>query len=166
MDYKRSRIDHDASDKPRRVKVSRRGKTLPRPNGALPLSQLSEQFGMGVDTVRRALLACGHEPGRTSRFTVREVFEAVSGAGLLKTAKARESAARAEMLELKTSERRGDVMRTSDVEDYLAKHIQPLREAMNAMPSQLSARVNPTDPHFAHEVLQSWVDQTVEMMRK
>ena len=150
----------------KRAKKPKSCEVKPSTRGGKPLNQCAEEFGLGYDTVRRALLACGHDPGRTSRFTTREVFEAVSGAGLLKTAKAREAAARAEMLELKTSEKRGDMMPSHEVEQFLTKHLQPLREAMNSMPSMLAGRVNPTDPQFAHTTLQQWVDQTVEMMRK
>jgi hypothetical protein len=112
---------------------------------------MAEEFGLGVDTIRRALLACGHEPGRTSRFTVREVFDAVSGAGLLKTSKARESAARAEMLELEASEIRKELMRRDAVEQFLVNHLRPLRESLDAF-----AATNPQH--------REWVDGIVRMM--
>lgn len=152
---------------PGRVAASKEGQdTRPprKPFGKFPLQALSEMFGVGSALLRRAMLAAGVEVKAGVRYTVREAYDALSGSGLMRAAKAREAAARATILELKAAGIQGETFRRAEAEAFIVGQLQPIRERLDALPATMAIETNPGDPGHARAALQRWVDGLVKEM--
>ena len=88
-------------------------------------------------------------------------------------AKARLIAARADremeeakLAEIKRQRLEGELVPMQEAAELYAKVITPLRGRLLALPPELSAKVNPTEPALAHDALTEWTSATLRYCRE
>lgn len=113
------------------------------------------EFGVARPTLRTALLSTGCEK-LSGQYTTQEIHQALSGSGDKEKAQARESAARAAMLECKLLEKQRALVPMAEAIAVVNAHLRPVREALLAAPDVLAARCNPGDPVLARAALEEW----------
>ena len=126
-------------------------------------TRAAAEFNIARETLRKGLLAQGLSCERGVTYTTSQVCKAVFTDG--KTAKARETNARADLLEIKRKELERDLIRLEEAEQFMAKVWTPIRQAFVALPS-LAPQVNPTDPEHAKKHLETYRDQCLRMCRE
>lgn len=77
----------------------------------------------------------------------------------------RETAARAELLEMEKKEKAGELVLLTEVAAIVNPILMVCRQRLNAMPSELANLVNPTDPVHAQQQAMAWVDRTLPLIR-
>ena len=125
----------------------------------------AEEFGVARPTLRTALMSMGDEK-LTGKYSTQEIHQALSGAGDKEKAQARESAARAAMLECKLLEKQRALVPMSDAITVINRHLRPAREAFLAAPDVLAARCNPSDPALAREAIEAWCANQLRICRE
>lgn len=119
------------------------------------------EFGVSRETIRRGLATNGVK--EKSEYTTKEIHRAL--AGDLKAARAREAMANAELREMEVAEKTGSLVEMEAVEKMYGDALIPVRQRLLALPAECATRANPTDPQFAREALQRWVDEALPIIR-
>ncbi len=119
------------------------------------------EFGVSRETIRRGLSTNGVKS--KEEYTTREIHGAISGD--LKAARTREALANAIAAERENRIAEGELMETQEVVEFYTQALLPIRQRLLALPNECATRVNPTDPQFAREALQRWVDDALPMIR-
>ena len=125
----------------------------------------AKALGISRERLHRQCAKAGIEVKARQKLTFREVVRAMTG-GNMEAEKLRETSARADLLELDRREKEKELVSLSDVQDMLQQMMAPIRSRLNAMPTELANRVNPTDPQLAKDAAQRWVDEAVKVIRK
>jgi hypothetical protein len=86
-------------------------------------------------------------------------------ARLEQESRAREAKARADEAERRNAQQEGSVFNAETVRQVMRDALVPIRQRLMALPSEACHNCNPTDPQFAREALQTWVDNTLPMIR-
>lgn len=133
---------------------------------AWPVKRAAQEFGVSPDTITRKLREAGHQVGGHQRWTVRQLFTALSAAGDIKEARFRRESAEAALAELDLAERRRDLVPVAEVVDFIARLLQPFRARMLAAPAVLGTAANPTDPVHGHKAVERWVDGILPLLRE
>ena len=111
-----------------------------------------------------------YETAATLRGLFRYYRESAHGGEALKNAKAEQELrikkARAENAELDLAERRGDLISTAEMLDAIRECALPIRQRLDALPAEMAARCNPTDPQLAREALDRWVADSLPLFRE
>ncbi len=115
-------------------------------------------------TLTKRLRAIGHDPKPRQTFSTSEISAAVCGD--LTAERIRAERARADLMEQKRKENDRELVRLDDVQEMLQQMMAPIRSRLNAMPTELANRVNPTDPQLAKDAAQRWVDEAVKTVRE
>lgn len=126
------------------------------------LLKAGTEFGCSRETIRRGLAANGVAEKKT--YSTREIHRAL--AGDLKSARAREAMANAKLKEDVLAEREGVLVEMAEVERLYGEALIPVRQRLLSMPAECATRANPTDPQFAREALQRWVDEALPIIRE
>ncbi len=125
-------------------------------NLSATVSSWAAALGIDPKTLATRLRAAGHSIVQGKRWSARDVF--VAWVGDAEKARARESNARAESLEIKSDLLRRDVIRRLEVAEYIRRTFAPVRERSLEMPGIMAPLCNPTDPPHARAHLVEWVD--------
>lgn len=83
----------------------------------------------------------------------------------LLSAKVDETRARAALLEMEKRQLDGELVKLDEVQRLISRVLLPIRQRLNALPAECASQVNPTDPVFARQALQRWVDESLPMIR-
>lgn len=125
------------------------------------------EFGVGRDTLRRALMDAGHKlTGKRVTFSTRTIHEALSKRGGLEAAREAETWERHRQLKLENEKAEGTHWDKSECLAFIASAEQPRRARLMSMPTILAPQVNPSDPPHAYSVLSGWVDSVLQLFRK
>jgi hypothetical protein len=125
------------------------------------LLKASTEFGVSRETIRRGLASAGIAP--KSGYTTREVCAAIFGD--IKTATARERLANAIARERENRVADGVLIPLADNLAWQEKVLNPVRQRLLALPAQMAQRCNPTDPQFAQAALDTWLAETLPILR-
>ena len=79
---------------------------------------------------------------------------------------ARKSVAEAEMEFARYEEQTKATMRTSEVQEVYTKFLGQIRSLLDALPSSLATRANPSDPECAKTAIQEGIDQIFIAIQK
>ncbi len=124
----------------------------------------ADECGVPREAVRRGLRAAGIEPGEDGRYTTRQIFQALHGD--LEAERIRETRARAELLEMEAEEKRRTLVSMEEVAKLYANALVPIRQHLNALPSECATRANPADPTHARNALAEWVAGVLPKIRE
>lgn len=115
---------------------------------------------MDRSTLKRRLAEAGHDMsnGEAGNFTTLEIYRALCGVGDMEAAKYRETAARAELLEIDIRKANRELVPLSDAVSFINRKLAPVRTQLLAMPSVLGPKTNPADPSFGIEACTAWRD--------
>lgn len=78
----------------------------------------------------------------------------------------RESKARAELLEMERSQKRGELVPLPEVSAIINPILLSARQRLNALASEAGSKCNPTDPQHAERVLSEWVERSLPLIRE
>lgn len=76
-----------------------------------------------------------------------------------------ETRARRKALEAEQLERDAVTIVMEEAQQIYTEALLPVRQRLLAMPSECATRANPTDPKFARDALQGWVDSALTLIR-
>lgn len=118
----------------------------------------AKEFGVAISTLKRRLVEAGHEVGRGGRWTTLQLHDALRGVGDMEAARYREVSARAELLEIDVRRSNRELVTQDEARAIIAGVLQPIRQWLLALPATAGPRVNPVDPKFGMDALQTIVD--------
>ena len=121
-------------------------------------------FGMDPKTMVRLLRDAGHEIAQNRKFSLQEVTGALTGD--LEKERIRETRANADLKELELKEKQGELVSLAAVQEMMNTAMLPMRQRLNALPSEMASKTNPTDPEHARAQLNQWVDQALPLIRE
>ena len=126
----------------------------------IPLSVLKNAKRRGCDAFRANRVYLG--------LLLRWIFTAEdSGSPLdLYKEQARLTKADAELREIELAQKKSEVVTLDEVATIANPVLLACRQRLNALPTEAGARCNPTDPLFAQQQLQAWVDRTLPLIRE
>ena len=128
------------------------------------LSLLAASVALNVsrDTIRRGLRRNDVKEKKT--YTLKEIFAALNG-GDLEAERIRETRAKADALERENRIADGEIILLSQNLEWQEKVLLAIRQRLIALPGQMASRTNPTDPQFAQSALESWLRETLPLLR-
>lgn len=144
----------------------------------LSINALSEELRIDRRTLKKHLSEI--EPagldGKSKLYRKEDAQRVIAGVGLAKDGFAalrskqieeqtREASARADLLELERAEKRRELVPLAEVQTMISDALLPVRQRFLAAPAELCNRANPTDPQFAREAIQHWVDESLRLIR-
>lgn len=86
--------------------------------------------------------------------------------GDLKAEQIRETAARAEKLELENAEKRKELFPRDEVEKVIHQRFQVMQSLFRSLPTELSTKVNPADPEHAYTVMDEFLQGRLPEIRE
>lgn len=133
----------------------------------MQLSQtvMARELGISSERLKRQAAKAGFDLKPRQKLSIRDAFKIMAG-GDLQAEKIRETAVRADLMELERREKEGETVTLSKVQEMLQQMMAPIRARLNAMPSELANRTNPTDPQLAKEAAEKWRDEAVKLIRE
>lgn len=117
----------------------------------------ARELVMSAETLRRRLRQSGLATPKGRRFTPKEVLKAVRCP--LEVERARESKARADLLELKRRATERDLLPAKEVDAYLAQVLTMVRQAVSKLPDAMAEKTNPQDPTHSRAALSVWLEE-------
>lgn len=127
----------------------------------------ASEFGVGRDTLRKALTDAGHKlTGERVTFSTRTIHEALSKRGGLEAAREAETWERHRQLTLENEKAEGTHWDREECLALIASMEQPRRARIMSMPTILAPQVNPSDPPHAYAVLTGWVESAMQLFRE
>lgn len=126
---------------------------------------MAKELGISRERLKRQAAKSGFELEPRQKLSIRDAVKIMSG-GDLQAEKIRETAVRADLMELERREKEGETVTLSKVQEMLQTMMAPIRARLNAMPSELANRTNPTDPQLAKDAAQRWVDEAIKLIRE
>lgn len=129
----------------------------------MTLERASREFNVSKETLRRGFQQCGFETGKGKRYTVADVWKALSGD--LKAARAREALANAIAKERDNRIADGETMTLAENLAWQERVHLPIRQRLIALPGSMAQRCNPSDPKFAESALSQWLKETLPILR-
>lgn len=149
------------------------------PERLYSINALSEELRVDRRTLKKHLagVAPAKVEGKSKLYRladVKRVIDGEVGSNLTLTElrieqvrqQTRETKARADLLELERKEKLGDLVPLSEVAAIVNPILLAVRQRLNAMPSELSILVNPTDPQHAQQQAMAWVERVLPMIRE
>jgi hypothetical protein len=127
------------------------------------LNQWAETLGIEPRTLGRRLTRAEIKVEPRQKLTAKQIFTALMGDK--EAAQAREANARAEKLERENAEATDSLCKMEDVQKVMRETLLPVRQRLMALPSEAAHLCNPTDPQFAQQALQGWVDRSLPLIR-
>ena len=125
---------------------------------------MAKALGISRERLQRQCSNAGIELKPKQKLSIRDALKAMTG-GDLQAEKIRETAARADLMEMDRREREGETVMLPEVQEMIQVMMAPVRSRLNSMPSELANRANPTDPQMAKDAAQRWVDEAVKLIR-
>jgi hypothetical protein len=137
------------------------------PKGAqtikLGITEASRAFRVPHNTLALRLREAGHQAGPRSTYTLYDIAAALFGDE--EKAKIRDTMASAALKEQKFRRLSRELLERSEVERIIAQVMSPLRQIITGASAELSAKVNPQDPHFARVAIEAWRDAKLVQVR-
>lgn len=143
------------------------------------INALSEELRIDRRTLKKHLsgIPPAKVEGKSKLYRLEDARRVIEGVGNAQDAfcdlrseqirqQTRESQARADLLEIERAEKRRDLIPLAEVQAIVREAFLPVRQRFLALPAELCNRVNPTDPQFAREGLQHWVDEALRLVRE
>jgi hypothetical protein len=127
------------------------------------IHKAAAEWGVDRRTLAKRLTGAGLKVERNSQFTTQEITQAIVGD--LNSERIRETRARADLLELERREKQRELVSLTEVQKMIFESFQPIRDQMNALPSQAASRCNPTDPALARQALEEWLRTVLPLIR-
>jgi hypothetical protein len=128
--------------------------------------QWASIFGIHHSTLAKYLTKAGHEPPkRNGRIPVQWVIAALKESDL-KAEQTRETRERADKLELANAEKRRDLFPREEVEKIIHQRFQKVVNLFRALPTEVSSKVNPSDPDHAYQVLDEFLQGRLPELRE
>lgn len=127
------------------------------------INKAAQEWGIDRRTLTIRLTGIGFTVGNGSKFHTRDISRAIVGE--LEREKILETQQRRMLLEMEVKERGAELVKMSEVEKVLTDTLLPVRQRLLALPAEAAARCNPSDPQFAREALQRWVDDSLPAIR-
>lgn len=148
------------------LSVKRKRTRGPKAAGGIrwTLLKAAQESGVTRETIRRGLRRDGIEPGPDGCYSTRQILQAVHGD--LEAERIRETRARAELLEMEAAEKRRTLVSMEEVAKIYANALVPIRQHLNALPSECATRANPADPTHARNALAEWVAGVLPKIRE
>ena len=128
------------------------------------INQWAESLAMEPRTLGRRLSRAGITVKPRQQLTATDIFKALTSDK--EAAQARESNARADLLEMEKAEKEKRTIDVAEMEKVLRDIHLPIRQRFLALPSEACHLCNPTDPMFAHAALLAWVDMSLPIIRE
>ena len=130
----------------------------------IPKSELRDAKRQGCDGFRNSRV----QMDEVCRwiFSRRRDAQRTDGIGSLEDEQARQAKWRADLLELETREKEGELVNLSEVQVMLRDSLLPIRQRLLALPTECDTRANPSDPAHARAALQIWVDSALSRIRE
>lgn len=128
------------------------------------LLKASVEFGVTRETIRRGLTKNSIEVKPNKRYTTREIHSALSGD--IDQARARDLMASAISRERENRIADSELIPLADNLAWQERVLLPFRQRLLALPGVMSQRCNPTDPAFAQAALETWVKETLPILRE
>lgn len=128
------------------------------------ISKAVIEWNIDPKTLKKGLVERGLKIKKGSTYTTLEISAAIYGD--LDYERTLETRERRKALEKENAERDGRTVVMEEVQALYTDALLPIRQRLLAMPSECAARANPTDPQFAREALQSWIDRTLPLIRE
>lgn len=126
----------------------------------------ASEFGVGRDTLRKALTDAGHKLTRERvTFSTRTIHEALSKRGGLEAAREAETWERHRQLKLENEKTEGTHWDKQECLDLIGTILQAVRSRITSLPTTQASSVNPTDPESGYNALQAWVDSVMPLLR-
>jgi hypothetical protein len=121
------------------------------------------EFGVDRRTLAKGLRDLDVEITPKAKYHSRDIVRALYGD--LDYERTRNERAAANLRELEYKEKQHELVPMSEVQSLYTQAMLPWRQALLAMPSELASRVNPTDPVFAQQQAQAWVDARLPIIQ-
>lgn len=115
------------------------------------IAQFAREMGIDDETLKRRIVAAGHEVKQGQEFQTKTLVDAYLGS--LQREKIRLTSADADLKERERLELDGVLIRADAAKKLIAETLGPIRSTLVAWPAVLSARCNPGDPELARGVL-------------
>jgi hypothetical protein len=122
------------------------------------------EWNIDLKTLKKGLASRGHVIRKGAKFTTLQICAAIYGD--LEFERILETRARRLALERDNEEADGLTVKMEEVQQLYSEALLPVRQRFLAMPAECATRANPTDPQFAREALQHWVDAALPLIRE
>ena len=83
----------------------------------------------------------------------------------LRDEKVRETRARADLFEIEKRVKERELVPLDEAHAIITKALAPARQRFIALPAEMAARTNPTDPAFSRKALEQWRDEALKTCR-
>lgn len=130
----------------------------------LGITEAARAFRVPHNTLALRLREAGHKAGPRSTYALYDIAAALYGDE--EKAKIRDTMASAALKEQKFRRLGRELLERSEVERILAQVLGPLRLIITTAAAELSAKVNPQDPHFARVAIEAWRDAKLIQLRE
>jgi hypothetical protein len=84
----------------------------------------------------------------------------------LRDEKVRETRARADLFEIEKRVKEKELVPLDEAKSVLTATLSHVRSRFVALPAEMAARTNPTDPAFARKALEQWRDEALKICRE
>ncbi len=133
------------------------------------VSEAAAELNIAVSTLTRRLRAIGEETPRGRIFTLRQLLAALTSKDGDKSALLRARRLKAEeeakLLAFERREKERDLVPLAEIQALIRDSFLPVRQRLMALPSEMSARCNPSDPQLAREALDRWLTDSLPIIR-
>ena len=128
------------------------------------ISKAVLEWNINPKTLKIGLVGQGHEISRGATWTTLQICAAIYGD--LDRERTLETIERRKLLEKENAERDGLLVPMAQAEELYTRALLPVRQRLLALPSEAASRCNPTDPQFARDALQRWLDDALPLIRE
>ena len=134
------------------------------------LTEAATELGIAISTLARRLHVLDQPTARGSTFTLKTIVAAMTVRGTdredLIRARKELIQSQADLAKLDLAQRENDLVSLEEVKSLLGNALLTVRQRLNALPSEMASKTNPTDPEHARAQLNQWVDQALPLIRE
>lgn len=128
------------------------------------ISKAVIEWNIDPKTLKKGMVSRGLKIEKGKSYTTLQICSAIYGD--LEYERTLEARERRRSLEKDNAERDGELVELVEVQRIYGEALLPVRQRLIAMPSECATRTNPTDPQFARDALQRWVDDAMPLIRE
>jgi hypothetical protein len=130
----------------------------------MTLSEASVEFGVARATLMRKLVRAEVEIGDGITYTIGQVHRALVGS--LEAERIRQISADADLKELERLEKLRILIPRAEISEILRAVLLPIRQRFLALPGEMAAKVNPSEPLLAQRELDRWAGAAMPLLRE
>jgi len=128
------------------------------------VNSASREWGIARETLVKRLEALSIPVKPGAKFHTRQITQAIVGD--LNHERMLETIERRKLLEKENAEKDGTLVEMEAVQRLITDAMLPVRQRFMALPNEAASRCNPSDPTFARDALQRWVDDSLPLIRE